>query len=160
MINSDFLKKDLELVAPPHFEHDFQEKIFLMLYSINWLDFIVWLSLLFEISGNMFIVIVCCPVCDVMNFEIYLSLSSRFPKWPKRQNKNLNITRTKRAFKAALKSIFHHFKRAFRCQTWQSCTKNVCFGVSFLIKFQAWGLQLYLKRNYSTGVFLWILQNF
>ena len=27
----------------------------------------------FEISGNMFIVIVCYSVCDVMNFEIYPS---------------------------------------------------------------------------------------
>ena len=24
----------------------------------------------------------------------------------------------------------------------------------------SWGLQLYYKRDYGTGVFLWILQNF
>ena len=32
------------------------------------------LPLLFEIAGDMFIVILCVPVCDIKNFEIYLSL--------------------------------------------------------------------------------------
>ena len=32
--------------------------------------------------------------------------------------------------------------------------------VSFLKKLQAWGLQLYLRRDPSTGVFVWTLQNF
>ena len=32
----------------------------------------VSLYLLFEISGNTFIVTVCVPVCGVINFEIYL----------------------------------------------------------------------------------------
>ena len=35
-----------------------------------WPIFIVWLSLLLEILGNMYIVIISCPVCDVINFEI------------------------------------------------------------------------------------------
>ena len=41
-----------------------------MLYSVNWPNFIVWLPLLFKIPGNMFIVIVSIPVCDVRNFEV------------------------------------------------------------------------------------------
>ena len=32
--------------------------------------------------------------------------------------------------------------------------ENTCVGVSFLIKLQASGLQLYLKRDYDTGVSL------
>ena len=32
--------------------------------------------------------------------------------------------------------------------------------VSFLKKLQAWGLQLYLRRDPNTGVFVWTLQNF
>ena len=48
-----------------------------MLYSVNWQNIIVWLPLLFEISGNMWIVIVCYPVCDVINFEIYLSFLTK-----------------------------------------------------------------------------------
>ena len=47
-------------------------KKFVFLYSINWSSFIVWLLLLREILGNMYIVFVCKPGCDVMNFEINL----------------------------------------------------------------------------------------
>ena len=39
-------KKGLELVLLPHFLHDFWRKIFLLLYSITWPNFNVWLSLL------------------------------------------------------------------------------------------------------------------
>ena len=37
-------------------------------------------------------------------------------------------------------------------------TGNTC--ASFLIKLQAWGLQLYLKRDTGTGIFLWVFQIF
>ena len=41
-----FLKKRcLELVSLLYFSHDFWRKIFLLSYSINWPDFIVWLLL-------------------------------------------------------------------------------------------------------------------
>ena len=64
--------KCLELVPLPHFLHDFLRKIFILLYSINWPNFIAWLSLLREILGYMFIIIVCYPGCDVTNFKINL----------------------------------------------------------------------------------------
>ena len=57
-------KKDLELVFLPRFLHDFRRKIFLKLYFIDWRNFIAWFPLLFAI---------CCPTCDVINFEINLS---------------------------------------------------------------------------------------
>ena len=38
------------------------------------LHFIAWLPLPFEILGNMGIAIIYLPVCDVINFEINLSL--------------------------------------------------------------------------------------
>ena len=44
-----------------------------MLYSINRPNFIAWLSLLFEILGNICIAIICFPVCYYINFEINLS---------------------------------------------------------------------------------------
>ena len=53
----------------------------------------------------------CFPGCDVINFEIKL----RFPIKPfsnyycKLQDKILDISRTKKAFKQEIKSIFHHF---------------------------------------------------
>ena len=73
MLNFDFLDKGLGIVSPAHFVYDFLTKIFLMLYSINWPNFIAWLPLLLEILGNMCIVIVSQPGCDVMDFEINLS---------------------------------------------------------------------------------------
>ena len=69
-----FLKKSrgMELVFLPHFLHNFWRKILLLLYSINWTNFFVWLPLLCEILGSMCIAIVCKPGCDVMNFEVNL----------------------------------------------------------------------------------------
>ena len=41
------------IISPSHFANDFSRKRFLMLYSMNWQNFIVWLSLILEILGNM-----------------------------------------------------------------------------------------------------------
>ena len=59
MLNFDFLEKGLGIVSPPHFVYDFLRKMFFMLYSINWPNFISWLPLLLEILVNMCITIVC-----------------------------------------------------------------------------------------------------
>ena len=53
--------------------NDFSRKIFLMLYYYDWPNFIGWLSLLLGISGNMYIVIVCSPGCEIINFTVYFS---------------------------------------------------------------------------------------
>ena len=53
------IKKGLGLVSLPHFPHNFWRKNFLLLYSINWPSFIVWLPLLLEILLNRCIAIVC-----------------------------------------------------------------------------------------------------
>ena len=73
------IKRGLELVFLPHFLHNFWRKIFLLLYSINWPNFIVWLPLLCEILGNMCIAIVCKPGWTSWIFKSTLSFwSSRF----------------------------------------------------------------------------------
>ena len=59
MLNFNFLDKGLGVVSLSHFVYDFSIKMFLMLYSINWPNFIVWFTLLLEILDNMCIVIVC-----------------------------------------------------------------------------------------------------
>ena len=59
MFNFDVLGKGLGIVSPGHFIYDFSTKIFLMLYSVNWPNFIVWLPLLLEILGNICVAIVC-----------------------------------------------------------------------------------------------------
>ena len=40
MLNFDFSEKDRGIVSLPHFVYDFSRKMFFMLYSINWLNFI------------------------------------------------------------------------------------------------------------------------
>ena len=49
IFNFDFVEKGLGIVSLSHFVHDFSSKIILMLYPINWSNFIVWLPLLLEI---------------------------------------------------------------------------------------------------------------
>ena len=59
MLNFHFLDKGLGIVSPAHFVYDFPTEIFLMLYSINWPNFIAWFPLLVEILGSMRIAIIC-----------------------------------------------------------------------------------------------------
>ena len=59
MLNFEFLIKGLGIVSAAHFGYDFSTEMFLKLNSINRPNFIVWLSLLLEIFGNMCIAIVC-----------------------------------------------------------------------------------------------------
>ena len=47
-------------------------KMFVMLYTINWRNFIAWLPLLLEILGNMCIGIVCYPACEVIIFNLLI----------------------------------------------------------------------------------------
>ena len=114
LLNFDFfLKKSLGIVFPPHFVYNFFRKLFLMLYSINSQNFIVWFSLLLEIFFSMCIAIVCLQVAT---WELTSSFQwSRFSTWRKSQEKIVNILRTKRAFNVKT-GIFHHFLRAFSCQ--------------------------------------------
>ena len=70
--NFNFSEKVLRLVSPRQFVYDFSRRVFLMLHSINWPNFIVGLPLLLEIMGNMCITIVCYSGCDVIKFEINL----------------------------------------------------------------------------------------
>ena len=49
MLNFDFLEKGLEIDSPPHFVYDFKREMCLILYSINWPNFIASLPLLDEI---------------------------------------------------------------------------------------------------------------
>ena len=55
----NFPEKNLGLVSAPYFVYDFLRKMFLMLYSIYWPNFIVWLHLLLEILDNISTTIVC-----------------------------------------------------------------------------------------------------
>ena len=58
MLNFSFSEKGLRLISQPYFVYNFSWKMFLMLHSINWPNFTVWLLLPLEILGNMCITIV------------------------------------------------------------------------------------------------------
>ena len=85
----------------------FFRKIFLMLYSIKWPNFIVRLSSLLEILDSICIVITCYPVRDVINFVTNFSfIIKSFFCMIKKIGRNLNILRAKRAFKMTPKVFF------------------------------------------------------
>ena len=99
-------KGDLDLVTLNYFLHDYWRKIFLMLYSINWANFIVWLHLRLQILGNMCIVIISCPVCDVINFEIKLNfLIKSFSYIAKKSGWKLIFLENKKSFQHEIKLI-------------------------------------------------------
>ena len=137
MLNFDFLEKGLGIVAPPYFVNNFSRKMFLMLYSINWPNVIVWWPLLFEILDNMRIAIVCFPGCDVLNFEINpIFLIKPFYYLTKMLRQKFKYLENKKSFWGEIKSIYYHFWRAFNCQklsqTWE-CTFRTGTG-SFVLK--------------------------
>ena len=73
-------RRCLKLVSLPHFLDDFWRKIFLLLYSISWQNFVFCLALLRGILGIMCITIIRLPCCDVIsfsNFSFYMAKNSR-----------------------------------------------------------------------------------
>ena len=50
----------------------FEENYF-SYFSIDWPDPLVWLPLILEVMGDIYIVIICFLVYDVINFEINFS---------------------------------------------------------------------------------------
>ena len=91
--------------------YDFSRKTFLMLYSINWSNFIIWLPLLLEILGNKCIAIVCFPGCDVINFENNLIfLIKPFFYITKKSIQKFKYLEKENSFLGEIKSIFVIFK--------------------------------------------------
>ena len=90
---------------------------------INWRNFIVWLPFLLEILGNMCMVTIYFPVCDVINSELTLAfLSSRFSTWPEKSGQ-----------------IFEKIKKPF-----SSFLKNFLNKNSFLLR---WELDFRVKNS-------------
>ena len=103
MLNFDFLEKDLGIVYPQHVQ------MFLMLYSPNWPNFIVWLLLLLEILGNMCMAIVFAPDSDVINFKINLSFLIKPFYLIKKSRWKFKYLEIEKNFQGEMKSIFHNF---------------------------------------------------
>ena len=84
--------------------------MFLMLQSINWPNFIAWLSLLLEVLVNMCIKIVCEPGYDVIKFGINLIfLIKPFRYMTKKSRQKLKYLENENSFWGEIKSIFDHF---------------------------------------------------
>ena len=102
----------VELVSSSSFLHFFWEKCFSR--YIYWLNFIVWMPLLLEIMSKMGTVTICFAICDLIDFEINLSLSlSRFPTWPKKSGQNFIYVETDESFLDEVKNTFHHLENTF-----------------------------------------------
>ena len=79
--------------------------MFLMLYSINWQNFIVWLALPLEIL-QLYITIVCLRGCDVIKFEIDLVfLIKPFCYMTKKSRQKFKYLENEKSFWGQIKSI-------------------------------------------------------
>ena len=136
MLKFNFPENSLELVSLPHFMYDFSRKMFLMLYSINWPKFNVWLPILLEILGDK------CIATNqaVMSWKIEINLIfliKPFCYKTKKSRQKLKYLENKKSFWGELKSFIHRFWRAFNCQKLtQTCERAYkrLFLTFFLVK--------------------------
>ena len=83
-----------------------------------------WLHLLLKIFGNMCIVIICCPVCDAMNFKINHSfLIKPFLIRTKKSGQKCKLLNNEKRSWHEMKNIFYHSWKAFI-----GVNKNKFFG--------------------------------
>ena len=113
MLNFDFIEKVPRIIYQQHFVYDSSRKMFLMLYSINWPNFISWLSLLLAILANMCIAFVCFPGREI-NF---IFLIKPFSSMTKTSREQFKYPDNKKSFKGETKRLLIIFK-------WLSIAKN------------------------------------
>ena len=95
------------LVSPPHFVCGFIKKMFFMLYSLIWPNFITWSPLFLKIFGNTCVRTVFLPDCDVINFIINLIfLIKPFCYKTKKSKQKLKYLENEKSFWGEIKSIF------------------------------------------------------
>ena len=113
MLNFSFSEKDLELFLRYILYMIFQKKnFFFMLYSLNWPNFIAWLSLFLNIFGTTCVTVVCLLGCDVTNFEIILIFLIK-PFCYKTKKSREKLKRTRRVFQVK-KKHFSSFSKGFQ----------------------------------------------
>ena len=109
------IKRGLEQSFGEDFLHDFYIKIFLIKFSINWQSFNAIPYFFLKLSNKMCYKVLIQTVGDIINFKMFLGSSSkpmadREKKSGRQKDKNLNISRTKRAFQMKYKTFFIVFK--------------------------------------------------
>ena len=156
MPNFTFREKGLGLVSPPHFEYEISRKMFLMLYSIKWPNFIVWSPLLPNILGNMCITTVCSQSCDAIKFEINLIFLIRlFWYMTKKSTQIFKYLENKKSFWGEIKSIFHRFQTIFDCQRLSKTSE--CAFKSLILSLISCFVVGCIKKEFSFG-FFYLLQ--
>ena len=94
----------LKLVSLPYFQHDFIKNISHIIYFID------WLSLIFKMLVNICTVIIFCPVCDVTNFKINLTLLVKLLFYiTKKSGQKYTYLKNGKSFQHEIQSIFHQF---------------------------------------------------
>ena len=116
----DFLEKGLGIVSPPHFVKEKYFSCYILLTDqISLSDCLYFLRYWAICVLHLFVYCMCIRV-------YCMCIAFRFSKWPKCQAKNLNILRTKRAFKMNRSSRSQLFLKIS-----QISQENTCVGVSF-----------------------------
>ena len=111
----NFSEKDLGLLSPPHFVHDFWRKTFLMLYSINWPNFIVWFLYFSRHRAICVLQLFVNQAVMSKYFKLTLFLIKLFLLTKKSRQKFKYLENEKSSW-GKTESIFHNFKRVFSCQ--------------------------------------------
>ena len=121
----------------------------------------------------MIIVIICCPVCEVINFKINLSFlakpSSCMMKTSGQKFKYL-ILKNMKSVKHEIKSIFHHFKglslKQIKTTLWQDesstiITKFAQFYFCIFCKFSLFYVlsRIILSKNVNEKMYSNIIQS-
>ena len=121
----------MRLVAPPHFVMIFQKTYFSCCILLR--DQISFFNCLYFMRYLAICVIACYQVCDLINFEIYLSfLIKPFSYMTKKSEQKFKYLENENSFNREIKRIFHRFKRDLSCQkffqTWE--WRVVCWSRS------------------------------
>ena len=114
-------RRGVKWVSLLSFLHDFWRKLFLMVYSINWISFTTRLPC-WHIRQYFY----CCYLFISLWRHNFWAVSSWFPIWLRSQFKHLHILRTKEAFNIKWKEffiifIFIIFKSLSAVTNWFRC---------------------------------------
>ena len=113
----NFSENGLGLISLPHFVYNFSRLMFLMLYSVNWSIFNVWLFFVLEMLDNQVLqhLKFCSwdvgqPGCDVIKFEANLIFLVK-PLWhmTKKSRQKFKYLENEKSFLGEIESIFHPF---------------------------------------------------
>ena len=107
-------KRGLKLASLSHFLHDFWRKLFLTLFYLL-TKFHCLTAFTSWVLGNMCIVITCCLVYDVMNFEInHTFLIKPFYCITRKSGQKCKYLKNEKSFSHEIKNIFSSFLKCFR----------------------------------------------